>query len=66
MVRDSIWMDPEVDSPEGKQGSMLIKRKDGSIAEAEYLGDGKWLQYRWSAVVDDVEAWAYLDDVRDL
>ena len=52
------WVSVEERLPNPKQNVLAYSPKSG-IAEADYA-DGVWMQYRWSAVMDDVTHWRLL------
>ena len=49
------WVSVEERLPPKKQNVLAYSPRSG-IAEADYA-DGVWMQYRWSAVMDDVTHW---------
>ena len=49
------WVSVEERLPPPKQ-NVLAYSLSGGVAEADYA-DGVWMQYRWSAVMDDVTHW---------
>ena len=49
------WVAVEERLPNSKQNVLAYSLSSG-IAEADYA-DGVWMQYRWSAVMDDVTHW---------
>ena len=49
------WVSVEERLPPKKQ-NVLAYSLSGGVAEADYA-DGVWMQYRWSAVMDDVTHW---------
>lgn len=54
------WVSVEERLPPKKQNVLAYSPRSG-IAEADYA-DGVWMQYRWSAVMDDVTHWMPLPE----
>ena len=64
-TRIGVWRENRADNKPSRNHSVLIKTEHGGIAEGEWKGDGSWLQYRWSAKLEDckVLAWTELDNI---
>lgn len=59
----AFWHDVKNERPPVRK-NVLIYTNNGDIAEGEYLGDGLWTQYRWSATLKgNVKKWGYLSDL---